>query len=340
MNWLGIDVGGANLKLANGNGYAKSSPFALWKQPERLSAELRRLFAEAPASDALAVTMTGELADCFENKTAGVRFILAAVTEAADQRQVRVYQTNGELVTVETALQTPLLSAAANWHALAKFAGRFVGNAPSLLIDMGSTTCDLIPLLNGAPSNSRASDTERLLSGQLVYTGVQRSPVCGLVSEIPYRNQRCSVAQELFATTLDAYLILGAIAEDPGNTATVDGRPATRVAAVARLGRMICADEQQFNDRDALAMAEAIAAAQQQCVVAALERVIASMPDVPQKAVISGQGEFLARRVAGQVLHSAEIISLSEALGAVVSRCAAAHALAVLAREACELKPL
>ena len=63
MNWLGIDIGGANLKFADGNEYAESHSFAMWKHPNRLGQELRRFIADAPASDHLVITMTGELAD-------------------------------------------------------------------------------------------------------------------------------------------------------------------------------------------------------------------------------------------------------------------------------------
>ncbi|MDH3719174.1 MAG: H4MPT-linked C1 transfer pathway protein, partial [Planctomycetota bacterium] len=53
----------------------------------------------------------------------------------------------------------------------------------------------------------------------------------------------------------------------------------------------------------------------------------------PQRIVISGQGEFLARQVAQQAFPDAAIVSLNNRLGAAVSVCAPAHAVAVLARE-------
>src|SRR5262245_22847468 len=118
MKWLAIDIGGANIKLADGDGYAVSYAFSLWKEPQRLATELRMLIAGAPRSDHLAVTMTGELADCFENRHAGVEFILRAVDQAADQRHTRIYLSNGTLVAPPAARTHPKLVAAANWHAL------------------------------------------------------------------------------------------------------------------------------------------------------------------------------------------------------------------------------
>ena len=112
-----------------------------------------------------------------------------------------------------------------------------------------------------------------MLAGELVYTGVERSPVCAVVGQVPYRGQTCAVAQELFATMRDVYLVLGKLTEQPENLQTADGRPSTRTAAVARLARMICADETEFDEQDAVEMAAAAAEAQAELVCAALSRV-------------------------------------------------------------------
>ena len=69
MKWLALDIGGANLKVADGRGHAESFPFELWRQPSHLAQELRTLIARSPACDHIAATMTGELADCFESKS-------------------------------------------------------------------------------------------------------------------------------------------------------------------------------------------------------------------------------------------------------------------------------
>ncbi len=97
---------------------------------------------------------------------------------------------------------------------------------------------------------------------------------------------------------------------------------------------MICADANHFNHRDAVVMAQAIADAQEEMIAKTLAKVIDTMPSTPKKVVFSGQGEFLARRVIGKLLVDCSVVSLSQKLGPVVSRCAPAHAVAVLAREA------
>ena len=85
---LGLDVGGANLKAAHTGGEAVTTPFALWKQPDQLAAALADLVAGLPGFDALAVTMTGELCDCWETKREGVLAILDAVATVAAAKPV------------------------------------------------------------------------------------------------------------------------------------------------------------------------------------------------------------------------------------------------------------
>src|SRR5437867_4457715 len=92
---LGLDVGGANLEAAHTGGAARSRPFPLWKRPHDLAAALRALVAVLPPADRVAVTMTGELCDCFPTSRDGVRHILAAVAAVFPPPAVRVWRTDG-----------------------------------------------------------------------------------------------------------------------------------------------------------------------------------------------------------------------------------------------------
>ena len=262
MKWMALDIGGANLKAADGEQFAAIQPFPLWQNPQQLADALRGLIALVPRVDHIAVTMTGELADCFVTKAEGVKFILDAVSAAADGRHLRVYMTNGLLVAPRIALRQPLLAAASNWHALARFAGRYAPQGTGLVIDVGSTTTDIIPLIDGAPVAMGHTDPKRMLSGELVYTGVERSPLCAVVNALPWRGRKCPIAHELFATTWDVYLMLGDLPEEPSRGNTADRRAATKDTAWDRLARSICADREMFSLADAQAAAEGAAAAQ------------------------------------------------------------------------------
>jgi probable H4MPT-linked C1 transfer pathway protein len=334
MRFLALDIGGANIKAADGQGYAASYPFALWRQSATLAHELRMIISEAPPCDRLAITMTGELADCFATKAEGVKHILTAVAAGSDNRHTRVYLSDGRLVTPQVAMTLPQLASASNWHALARFAGRFFERGVALLIDIGSTTTDLVPLVDGQVLARGTTDTTRLLADELLYTGVVRSPVCAVTQRVPYRGQDCPVAQELFATMLDVYIVLGQMEERPADHHTADGKPATKAAARTRLGRMVAADSEEFNHRDAVALAEAVANAQLDNIVATVRRQLTRLPQPPQAYILSGEGEFLARMGLEDLPSVSTVFSLSDRFGDAVSRAAPAHALAVLAAEA------
>jgi (4-(4-[2-(gamma-L-glutamylamino)ethyl]phenoxymethyl)furan-2-yl)methanamine synthase len=319
---LGLDVGGANLKAAHTAGMAVSRPFALWKQPTALAGRLRDLVAEFPPAGRVAVTMTGELCDCFATKREGVRHILGAVAEGVGARNVNVFRTDGRFATLEEARADPLPAAAANWLALATFAGRYVPDGPSLFVDLGSTTTDLIPLLDGRPVPSARTDPERLKAGELVYTGVRRTPACALLG--------AGGAAEFFATTHDVYLLLDLIPEDPHDTDTADGRPATRECAHARLARMLCGDTESVTRTKAVSLAKRLSLIQQQMLDRAA-RQAAVRHGPPRTLILGGSGEFLARLALAR--DAGPVISLAERLGPGRSAAACAHAVAVLCLE-------
>jgi probable H4MPT-linked C1 transfer pathway protein len=333
---LGLDIGGANLKAATPDKRAVSVPFALWKQPDKLPAALAELVAQFPDAEELAVTMTGELCDCFETKRDGVNAIIAAAIEAADGRHVLVWGTDGLFYTPDTALRLPLNVAAANWHALASYAGRLAPGdeaGQAVLIDSGSTTTDIIPIINGVPVTTGTNDPERLAAGELVYVGVRRTPLCGILG--------FEAAAELFASTLDAYLLLGMIAENRGDKDTADGRPATCEFAHGRMARMKCADTESMTMEAAVALAQDIHRRIVARLVAATREVLGrcrfrtpKWNEFPFRVITAGTGEFVAHEVARVLCPQVYgIWSLNDQLGPAVSACAPAYAVAVLAAE-------
>jgi probable H4MPT-linked C1 transfer pathway protein len=333
MTWLGLDIGGANLKAADDRGWTRSVPFPLWREPDLLAQALGRLIADAPDIDRLAVTMTGELCDCYRTKAEGVSHILTAVEEAAAGRQVTVYLVDGRLVPPDEARREPHLAAASNWHVLARFACQFVESQAALLIDVGSTTTDIIPLVDRKAQARGLNDTERLAAGELAYSGIGRTPVCAVVEWLPWRGKQCPVAAELFATTGDAYVLLGDVVEQADNTSTADGRPRTREFALERLARMICADSSTFTAADGRLAAEHVRRTQITQITNAVQRVATNMTAGPGEIVLSGAGEFLATAICQEVFPQAHRLSLAERIGRDASLCAPAYALARVAAE-------
>ena len=325
---LGLDIGGANLKAADSHGTARTVSFALWKDPGRLPNKLSELLALMPATDTLAVTMTGELCDCFASKHDGVLAILNSVEVSAPRKKVMVWTTRGRFVDLDQARQDTLQVAAANWLALAACAAKLTHGEPGLLIDIGSTTTDIIPLLAGVPQPRGLTDTERLQARELVYCGVRRTPLCALLG--------LAAAAELFATTLDVCLMLDLVAEDPEDHDTADGRPATRIAAHARLAHMLCGDARTIGTEEARSLAQRALDVQIDHLARAVDHVAGNMSESPGTVVLSGSGEFLARRVLDQArIRAGRLVSLSERWGPGLSQAACAYAVAQLAEARC-----
>lgn len=338
MSWLGIDIGGANLKVANTSGYARERFFPLWQRPMELAAAIGELLAEAPEWERLAVTMTGELADCYASKAEGVAAITAAALNAAVERPVSVYTTGGTFVSADDLLEDCDQAgqlwqgvAAANWHAIALgIARRFL--AEGVLIDIGSTTTDIIPLQGGTVATDCLTDTARLIAGQLLYQGVDRTPLCAIAKTLPYRERECPVAADMFATVGDVALLLGEREEDFDNMDTADGKPRTKIFARQRLARMVCGDLATFEQADAELAAERVVELLQESLSAALARVVQG--ESLGKVVLSGSGAWLSRKVLGERFSAAEVLELSELLGADSAVCAGAEAVAFLASSA------
>lgn len=324
---LGLDIGGANLKAATADGFALTLPFALWRDPAGLVTALARLLDQAPPAPRLAITMTGELCDCYPSRRLGVAAILDAVAVVAGGRPVSVWTTGGRFVSPEEVRRDPLRAAAANWLALATFAGRFAATDRAVLIDIGSTTTDIIPLRDGRPVPHGWDDVQRLRTGELVYAGVRRTPVCSLLSE--------AVCAELFATTLDVYLALGDLPPDAADRDTADGRPATAEHAHARLARMLGGDGETLTPADTRHLALMARDRQVERTRAALRWVCEWSGGLPATVIASGSGEWLVKQVLGYGggWESVRRESLSARLGSAGSSAACARAVAVLADE-------
>jgi len=321
---LGIDIGGANLKAAHTNGAALTVPFALWRYPNELTGRLRAIRAQMPAHDRIALTMTGELCDCFESKRNGVLAILGSAEEAADGTSLRIWTMRGALVEPKQIRKDPLSAAAANWLALAYFACRYTESESALLIDTGSTTTDIVYLDNGKPHPLGLTDRERMASGELVYAAVRRTPVCAVLG--------LGVAAEVFATMLDAYLLVGLVPESPDDTDTADGRPATRQEAAARLARMLCADVAEVPPAELEAFATKAIEIQASYMSHAIDRVIEGRAR-PRRIVLSGSGDALGRLVLARhpELLGTPAVYLAERLGPALSEAACAYSVAILA---------
>jgi probable H4MPT-linked C1 transfer pathway protein len=340
---LGLDIGGANLKAADGRGWAASVRFPLWREPEHLPHQLLGLATSHPEAadrdrpwELIALTMTGELCDCFADRAEGVGVILDAVARVFPETPQLVWSHRGDFLTPDQARVRPLEVASANWLASAAFCSRLLTrDDAALVVDIGSTTTDLTPIRHGNPVPIGRTDLERLQTGELVYRGVRRTPLMALAEHVGFGGRFTGVMAERFATTHDLYLILGDFPEEPDCRETADGRPATREFARRRLARMVGTDAQRHGESDLLDLARQFDDAMRRPIRNALWRVLArALPGSQVTAIVCGSGEFLARRILGETgCAFTEVISLSERLGPKLSESICAHAVAVLAKD-------
>ena len=148
--------------------------------------------------------------------------------------------------------------------------GRFVPDA--LLVDIGSTTTDVVPVVGGRVAALGRTDPERLLAGELVYTGALRTNVAAIVRRVPLRGGECPVASELFAVSGDVHVLLGSLGPADYTCPTPDGRPPTAEFAAERLARVVCADGDMLDADEIRAIATAVADAQVDEIAAAHRR--------------------------------------------------------------------
>ena len=332
---IGWDIGGVNTKVARvSEGVVRAAcgrPYELQRDPGALVPLLRELAADVggDAASAHAVTMTAELSQMFRTKREGVSFVLAAMEAAFGSAAVRVYAVDGRFLTIGDARDEPLAVAASNWAATARAIA--ADHPDALLVDVGTTTTDIIPIAGGTLAATAHTDPGRLASGELVYTGVLRTPADAIVDHVTIAGARTGVSAEGFALAGDAHLWRGDLDPVDYTCPTPDGRPATREFAGERLARVVCADRDLLDDVAVSSIAGALAGAQVARIAAAIGRVRTRHPSL-RTAVVTGLGAFLgaaAASAAGMTVHL-----LAADLGDAASRCAPAVSVALLLEQA------
>ena len=335
---IGLDVGGANTKAAVVDGERRvrivSEPFEVWREPEAMAGVIADVVGRlGPGHVPVALTTTAELVDVFASKREGVLYVLGAARRALPGRRLYVMTTAGELIGLRAARAAPLECAAANWMATALLVARALPDA--ILLDCGGTTTDLIPIAAGAVAARGRTDLERLLAGELVYTGALRTNVAAVLSRVPIGGRPCPVSSELFAITADAHLLRGSLTAEQCTCTFPDNRGTGSREVRSRLARVVCADPEQLADGDLEAIAAAVEEAQIASITAALGRVASGVAaGVPVVAV--GIGAFLARAAAercGLPVHGDADPCGWFALAGKAGEVAAAVALSVLAGE-------
>lgn len=334
----GYDVGGAHLKVAlaeNGRILAAQQVACpLWQGLDRLDQAFARAARLGGQAQRHAATMTGELCELFPDRATGVVSLVDRLVALLGPETL-IWMGPRGFGSPAAAKQQPASVASMNFLASAVLIARRLGEA--LLIDMGSTTTDIIPVVAGHPCPRGLTDGERLATGELVYSGLTRTDVTGITHKAVLHDRRQRLAAGNFATMADVRRVLGSLPDDVDQHGTADGRGISVEESLARLARAFGRDSAEAAREDWQAAARAIAQTQMAAIRCACEEVLTATPVAKTAPVVAAgigapQIAPLAAELGRPCRDFGDLIEAADADCRLwATRCAPAAAVALLA---------
>lgn len=304
----GWDIGGAHLKIARCDPEGQLLEVRqylcpLWQGLDQLEHAIKAVQTELNNhSDLTAITMTGELVDLFANRETGVAEILDCVTQLIPSEHCQVYAGEQGWLTVEDAKREWQYVASRNWQASANFVASKVTN--SVFIDLGSTTCDIIPIISNQVVASGSDDHHRQISRELLYTGTIRTPLIALTSVAPFNGQLMSLAAEVFATTGDVWMILDQLNPSEILDNSADGKPWNKANCACRLARLLGTDANDVDLATWQLLAKWFAQQQSHQITNAILQVLSCHPHQQNHTIVgAGIGRFIIKQCAAQLSY-------------------------------------
>ena len=284
----GYDVGGAHLKVAladDGRTIAVLQiACPLWQGLERLDAAFAEAAPFVARAELHAVTMTGELCELFPDRRTGVRVILDRLGPLLPTG-FRVWLGLKGFGDVATAETEPMHAASTNYLATATLIGRRRPDA--LLIDMGSTTTDIIAVVGGLPAPRGITDGERLMTSELIYTGLARTDPCVVSHSGRLRGREQRLAAGGFANMADVRRILRELPGGVDQHATADGRGQSVEESVARFARVFGRDAEDASMEEWRGAAREIADKQMEEIRLGAAGVLAQFKQLSEAPVVA-----------------------------------------------------
>lgn len=302
---LGWDIGGAHVKVAVLRAArlfeVKQFPCALWQGIAQLEKTVDRILKQyEQPKGAHALTMTGELADCFTDRSSGVEQILGVFSRRIDAHRLHVFVGKEGLVSFQDLNSDDYRKiASANWLASAVCTAAAVEHG--VLIDIGSTTSDVLLLDSGAVRNIGDSDYARLCSGELVYSGVVRTPIAAIAKSVVFDGNLVPLMAEHFATSADIYRLTGELAPEYDQWPAADGAEKTPHASARRLARMIGLDFDAAPITSWISLAKQIKEIQMREIQDAAQRQLSRLNRGKPVIIGAGIGRFLARQISVRI---------------------------------------
>ncbi len=313
--YVGWDIGGAHLKMASIDhvgavNFVKQLATPIWKGLGNLENAMSEMCNQITEGSLMhAITMTAELADIFKSRKSGVRELTGFLEHYFDKENFQIYAGNSGLIESNKANSYITDIASANWHATASFVAQNID--AGVLIDIGSTTTDIIPFASEQLFNIAYTDHERLRDNELIYTGVIRTPVMAVVNKIFYDGQWQSIAAENFSTMADIYRLSSELNEQDDILETADGAGKTPCDSARRLARMVGLDLQdEKNINSFVEISKHIAASHLEIINESLLKVLSRHKS--HCLVGAGAGSFLIKKLAR--INNLEYVDFTELL--------------------------
>ncbi len=300
---VGWDIGGAHVKAAvisAGNMIAVyQQPCPLWKGLDQLQYAVNNIVQKLDGMNYHhAVTMTGELVDLFDNRDDGVKQIIETMTRLLPGCELLIFAGREGLLPVsQIEVRHYAFIASANWLVSASYAAQKINSG--LFVDCGSTTTDILLLNEGQVLAEGYTDYQRLLSEELVYTGVVRTAVMAVTQTALDQGKKTGLMAEYFATMADVYRVTGELNDAHDQTDTADGAEKTIFASARRLSRMIGCDFYADELPRWRQFAENIRLLQLQQIQRGCELRLSRYALLPNSPLIgAGVGRFLVKQIA------------------------------------------
>ena len=238
---IGWDIGGAHIKYCVESResdviWYDIIDFDFWRDYAKLSDLIISICKEYHHEGSSLVnyfTMSAEMCDCFDNRSAGVKYILNQIHKI--KYSSYIFSKHG-LIKFNSKHKVPQNTVGSyNWYASALYVSKFINNA--ILIDFGSTTCDFSIIKNGKIQNKRTSDIDGMFTKELLYTGCSRTPIYAHINEIMFRNKIYSIIPESFSSMSDINIILGNLNKGDIYSKSADGSSHSLLQSYKRISR-------------------------------------------------------------------------------------------------------
>ena len=256
--YLGVDIGGANLKIV---GLDKNKQINLvsqekceiWKGLSDFDKKIIKVNKLISNKTVIGITMTAEMCDYFKKRKKGVKKIIKHIRKGLNKNVYFWENLNNKSFSMDPSYKNV---ASMNWLATGKFISKKISN--SIVIDLGSTTTDLVFIRKNQIINKGFTDLKRLILSELIYTGFTRTPLFGITDKLKFNKKNYSLLPENFANISDVYRVLKKTSSKIDLFDTMDGRSKSFSNSLRRVARNFGFDYKNKKKKLILSLCEEI----------------------------------------------------------------------------------